>query len=234
MSNFRFKQFTIEQDQTAMKVNTDGVLLGAWTVAENPKEILDIGTGTGVIAIMMAQKFPQSNIVAVEIDKNAAEQASQNVQNCPWNDRITIFNDDFSNFAQKNTKKFDLIVSNPPFFENQLKSTNKQREIARHTTLLSFEKLTKNVAKTITQTGLFTVILPYYNHNNFIKLCSENDLFCTKKTIIFPNEKKDANRVLLEFSKQKKTLIENNFYIRQKNAYSSEYLELTKDFYLFA
>jgi len=234
MSIFRFKQFEIHQFNTAMKVNTDGVLLGAWVEKNNPKKILDIGTGTGVIAIMMAQKFHESKIIAIEIDDDAAKDAIFNVENCKWKNRISVLHSDFINFAQKTTEKFDLIVSNPPYFENQLKAQNSKRTLARHTSALPFEKLAQNISKILSEAGCFSVVLPYENHENFIHLCSKFKLFCSRKTLIYPKENKKSNRVMLDFTKQINKTTENKIYIRKNVNYSSEYLEMTKNFYLFA
>ncbi|MEA3451540.1 MAG: methyltransferase, partial [Bacteroidota bacterium] len=147
MSEFKFKQFTIKQDKTAMKVSTDSVLLGAWFDFNHPKKILDVGTGTGLLAIMAAQKFPNSKITAVEIDNEAFIEAEENIKNCRWNKIIEVFQVDFIDFSKKEQTKYDLIVSNPPYFENQLRSTDIKKRIARHTDTLTFADLIKSVEK---------------------------------------------------------------------------------------
>lgn len=234
MSFFKFKQFEIQQNNSAMKVNTDGVLLGAWVQAEYPEKILDIGTGTGVIAIMMAQKFTNAEILGIEIDKNTTIDAKYNAENCKWSNRINILNDDFINFSNNLDQKFDLIISNPPFFENQFKAEKKQRELARHTSALPFEKLTKNVSAILSEKGLFAVVLPFFISSKFEHFCNQENLFCKRKTIVFPKKNKQPNRVLLEFSKEILKTQEDKFFIRDENEYSKMYLDLTKDFYLFS
>jgi len=234
MSEFRFKQFTIKQEKTAMKVSTDGVLLGAWANFNKPKTILDIGTGTGLLAIMAAQKHPESEITAIEINNEAYTEAKINAQNCTWNKRIKLIHADFLDFSKNEQKKFDLIISNPPYYENQLPSTEEKKRIARHNDSLPFNHLIASVSKIITNKGVFCVIIPNYESKKFIHLCSQNNLFLTKKLQIFPNENKKVNRVLLEFSKEIKEIISESIFVRKNKKYSAEYLELTKDFYLFA
>lgn len=229
---FKFKQFVIQQDKTAMKVGTDGVLLGAWITSNLPKKILDIGTGTGLIALMLAQKFTKSEIIAIEIDKKAYLQATENVKNSNWKNRIKVINEDFLKFAQKTKSKFDIIVSNPPFFENQLFPTNKQRLIARHNLTLPFSKLIKSTSKLLSENGEFSVIIPYDNHQNFIHLCSQDLLFCNNKTIIKHTSKKKPKRILLKFSKKISSIIESEIIIKKGTEYTGNYKQLTKDFYL--
>ncbi len=234
MSEFRFKQFTIIQDKTAMKLSTDSVLIGAWANADNPQNILEIGTGTGVVAIMLAQRFKFAKITTVEIDKTAFNEAAENIKNSPWANRITAINADFTNFAQNNTDNYDLIVSNPPFFDNQLLPPNKNKQIAKHTTSLNFENLITNSAKLLSESGKFCVILPYSTHSKFVHLCSKIGLYLSKKNIIYPTEKKSPNRVLLQFTKRILPTKEETLLIRQNGKYSAQYLQLTREFYLFA
>ena len=234
MSEFRFKQFTIIQDKTAMKLSTDSVLLGAWADAKNPAKILDIGTGTGVIALMLAQRFKNAEITAIEIEKNAFCEAKKNAKNSPWHNRINILHNDFLNFAKNTSIEYDLIVSNPPFFENQLLPNDKNKQIARHTTKLPFDKLSENVAKLLSDKGYFCVIIPYNQCSNFVHLCSKSGLFASRKNTVFPTEKKQPNRILLQFNKKTQHIVNQTITIRKNNIYTNEYLELTKDFYLFA
>ncbi len=234
MSKFTFKQFDILQDKTAMKVNTDGVLLGAWIEKDFSQNILDIGTGTGVIAIMLAQKFSSANITGIEIEQEAAEQAKINAQNCKWSERITILHSDFLEFANNAITKFDLIVSNPPFFENQLNSTDYKKNIARHTTKLPFENLIRKVKNILSTKGKFCVIIPETEFSGFNHLCNNSGLFLAKKTNVFPKENKPANRLLLEYSQEIVSVNENSLYIRKTTEYTEEYLRLTADYYLFA
>lgn len=234
MSEFRFKQFTIIQEKTAMKVSTDGVLLGSWINYENPKKILDIGTGTGLLTLMAAQKFPNAEITAIEIDTEAYEEAKENVKNCPWKHRITLINEDFKEFTKKTAEKYDLIISNPPYFENQLKPPNFQKKIAKHTDNLTFEELISNTSKILNENGYFSVIIPYLESNKFVHICAQHGLFIKRSTEICPNENKQANRILIEFSPKIVSHTNNTISIRENKEYTNEYLELTKDFYLFA
>ncbi|MBN2662517.1 MAG: methyltransferase [Bacteroidales bacterium] len=234
MSFFKFKQFEILQNKTAMKVNTDGVLLGAFILIDNSKTIIDVGTGTGVISLMMAQKFANADILAVEIDKDAAQEAKYNVENSPWSNKIKVINDDFLTFASNNSDKFDLIVSNPPFFENQLVSEDSKKILAKHTLSMPFAELVKSVFKLLSENGKFYVILPFNMHQNFVSLCKKNKFFITSILNIFPTENKAANRIIMSFSKQEVSFIEQNLFIRKNGKYSEEYLKLTADFYLFA
>ena len=141
MSFFRFKQFTVYQDKTPMKVNTDSVMLGSWCNHNFPSEILDIGTGTGILALMAAQRFPNAKITAIEILPEAADEAKHNFTLSHWSDRIELINDDFRKFATFTKQKFDLIITNPPYFENQLLPNDEYLQIAKHTQNLSYDEL---------------------------------------------------------------------------------------------
>lgn len=235
MSNswFQFKQFIIRQDKTAMKVGTDSVLLGAWTNFGNAEKILDVGSGTGILSFMAAQKS-KAKIFAVEIEKNAYEQTKNNIAENKMNDRIFVENISFQSFCSTNKIKFDHIICNPPYFENSLKSNSKIRTIARHNENLSYSDLIKGTAKIISQTGKLNLIIPFDAGNKFIKFAEKFYLYCNKYMEIKPNPKKSAKRIILEFSKQKteckkKILtIETNI----RHCYTDEYINLTKDFYL--
>ncbi len=230
--NFKFKQFIIWHDKTAMKVGTDGVLLGAWTQNNNPENILDIGTGTGLIAIMLAQKT-NAKITAIDLNTEAYLQTKQNISLCKWKDKISAENISFQDFYQKQKTKFDLIVCNPPFFENSLKSQNKQREIARHTNWLPFEELIEGVSQIISDNGIFSLILPAQSEQKFKNLCEQKLLFCSRKTIVKPNYYKNSKRSLLEFSKTKTEKQTTTLVIeKERHVYTCEYKEITGGFYL--
>lgn len=230
---FKFKQFSIKQDQTAMKVGTDGVLIGAWTNAKNPNYILDIGSGTGLVSLMLAQKYPLSKIHAVEIEKYASLEANDNFKDSKWSKNLTIFNEDFLDFAEKTKIKYDLIVSNPPFFENSLKGKEKNRQIARHNNLLPFDNLAKKIKKLISEKGKFCVIIPFENHIEFIHKFEKELIICNQITYIKHNTNKPIKRVIIEFSKKITFVKKNELYIKVKDDYSSKYKNLTKDYYLF-
>ena len=160
MSNsyFKFKKFTIWHDKCAMKVGTDGVLLGAWVNVDNATKILDIGTGTGVVALMLAQRS-DAEIIGIEIDSDAAEQASCNANESSWRNRIKIINQDFIHYNSK--ELFDVIVSNPPYFKNSIKSNDDKRNLARHVSSLNYQMLVEKAASLLLPTGSFSIIVPF-------------------------------------------------------------------------
>jgi tRNA1Val (adenine37-N6)-methyltransferase len=237
MSNsfFSFRQFTIQQDQCAMKVGTDGVLLGAWVNVENARRILDAGTGTGLIALMCAQR---SNAVihAVEIDPKASEQAVQNSTDCPWHDRITIYNDSFQHFAITHTERYNVIVSNPPYFRNSLKSPNSIRTLARHDKKLSYESLLHYAVKLLEPGGRLALIIPDQEISRLTDLAYFKGLHPQRQTHIRPYRAKNYSRCLIEFTGDINRKYESNeLIIKEENSreYTMEYKELTKDFYFF-
>jgi len=236
MSNsyFQFKQFRINQDRTAMKVGTDGVLLGAWADCQFADSILDIGTGTGLVALMLAQRS-SAQIVALEIDKDAALQASENIHESPWPDRIAIVQDDFRFFAEQTSSRFDLIVSNPPYFENSFKAKGSSRILARHTDCLPYTDLIKGVSRLLIDKGRFTVILPIDVSKTVELNCASHFLFLSKKTTVYPSRGKNPKRVLLEFTKDPQVKsIEDELIIEsaERHIYSEGFARLVENFYL--
>ncbi|MGD1716542.1 tRNA1(Val) (adenine(37)-N6)-methyltransferase [Dapis sp. BLCC M172] len=231
-NQFRFKQFTILQDKCAMKVGTDGTLLGAWVDVSGAEKILDIGTGTGLIALMLAQRS-SANIDAVEIDINSSIQARENVERSPWSNRIIIANysiQEYTNFCQK---RYDLIVSNPPFFENALKAANHSRTVARHTDFLSQADLLEIAVKLLSETGKLAVIYPVEQAENFQEKAEYFGLFCQRKLYVKSMPEIPTKRILMELSKNKLPLQENTLTIEAKQyIYTSEFISLIKDFYL--
>lgn len=229
---FTFKQFVIKQDKTPMKVGTDGVLLGAWVKCEGKKCILDIGTGTALIALMMAQRNHLAHIDAVEIDEDSASQAKENVEASKWGDRVDIHNIDIVNFNNKFS--YDLIVSNPPYFNDSLLPPSKKREVARHTTTLNFESLIDSVLRLMTCDGRFDLILPIKEMTDF-KSLAKGRLFPVRECRVLSRIDGDAKRVMCEFSSQNTTDCQfENIAIRESNSneYTQEYSLLTADFYL--
>ena len=230
MKPFRFKQFEVYQDKTAMKIGTDGVLLGAWTQAKSPKNILDIGTGTGLIALMLAQRFDTSIIDALEIDKEAALQAAANFKSSNWRKRLTAINTALQDY--RTTKKYDLIVSNPPFFES-IKELKTSREHARQTASLPFVLLLAKASELLTNKGELALIIPFESLENILNIAKQNTLFCYRICTVYGTEKSKPKRVLLQFSKIKKTLEETKLIIEiSRHNYTEAYIALTKDFYL--
>ena len=245
MSNnyFRFKQFTVQQSEAAMKVNTDGVLLGAWTDVQGATRILDVGTGTGVIALMLAQRTTTALIDAVEIDIDSAMQAAKNIADSPWAERMMVFALPFLNYAANITTRYDLIVSNPPYFVDALLPDNEQRLLSRHAERLPYEDLIAGVHALLTDTGRFCLILPYAEGNVFIAKAACAGLYCTHKTNVCTAPGKPVKRLLLVLKRKPAPCSEQTLHIslslRNVNnkdkaaAYSPEYRALTRDFYLY-
>ncbi|RKS99700.1 tRNA1(Val) (adenine(37)-N6)-methyltransferase [Flavobacterium sp. 123] len=235
MSKFQFKQFSIEQDRCAMKIGTDGVLLGAWTPIENnPFRILDIGTGTGIIALMLAQRSHAEQIDALEIDEEAYEQATDNFENAPWNDRMFCFHAGLDEFVEEPEDEYDLIVSNPPFYQEDYKSNNEQRDLARFQDAMPFEDLVEAADLLLSENGIFSVIIPFKEEEKFIALAKEFELFPTKITRVKGTPTTEIKRSLLAFSRNKTPdFITDELVIETaRHQYTPEYIELTKDFYL--
>lgn len=195
---FRFKQFSIKQDRCPMKVGTDGVLLGAWPEVYPNTSVLDIGTGTGLIALMLAQKEATAQVIGVEIDEIAAAQAMDNVNNSPFARQTKIKTIAIQEFSQLENEKFDLIVSNPPFFTGGVLSDNMERMNVRHTIKLSHQDLLRSVQCLLKIEGRFCVVLPWLEGLRFQELAEEYRLITTKKCIISPRPNQSPNRLLLE------------------------------------
>ncbi|MET2983885.1 tRNA1(Val) (adenine(37)-N6)-methyltransferase [Aureibaculum conchae] len=231
---FKFKQFTVHQDQCAMKIGTDGVLLGAWaSLCNEPNSILDIGTGTGIIALQLAQRSYAELIDAIEINNNAFEQAVQNFENSPWGDRLYCYHTSIEEFANEIEDKYDLIVSNPPFYNNSFQSKDEARNEARFTGSLSFKILLASVSKLLSENGIFSVIIPFMDKVNFISLAKKHNLFVNKICNVKGTPTSETKRSLIEFSSIKKDVIIESLIIETaRHQYTSEYINLVKDFYL--
>jgi tRNA1Val (adenine37-N6)-methyltransferase len=218
-----------------MKIGTDGVLLGAWTpVEKNIFSILDIGTGTGIIALMLAQRSSASQIDALEIDENAFEQATDNFENSPWNDRLFCFHAALDEFVQEPEDEYDLIVSNPPFYSEDYKSSNDQRDLARFQDAMPFEDLVEAAALLLSENGIFSVIIPFKEEENFLALAKKYKLFPLKITRVKGTPTTETKRSLLAFSRnENRTLRVDELIIETaRHIYTPEYIALTKDFYL--
>ncbi|WP_026473720.1 tRNA1(Val) (adenine(37)-N6)-methyltransferase [Alkaliflexus imshenetskii] len=232
---FQFKQFTIRQDLAAMKVGTDGVLLGAWAPVADANTILDVGTGTGLIALMLAQRNPHAKITGIEIDEAAFNQASQNVADSPWSERIKIVFGAFQTMIQSAPHQFDLIVSNPPFFVNSQKALCPSRTLARHTSELSHDDLLTGAKKLLSPSGKLALILPYPGYRIFSELAVRNELYEIKRLTVFPTPEKAPSRVLAVWgvkNDREPVLDEMILEINGRHNYSDAYIELTKAFYL--
>ena len=228
---FQFKQFTIWHDKCAMKVGTDGVLLGAWAEAGNPQQILDIGTGTGLIALMLAQRNPRSQVTAIEIDEAAAAQAEENIARSPWANRIEVICNDFSLFQTDN--KYNLIVSNPPYFVDALNCPDKQRNMARHTCELNYELLFRNSAHFLEDQGRVCIIIPTEAEKLVIDTAWKYKLYPLRRLHVFTKPGKPSRRVLISFSHEEHECIEETLCIEvEHHQFTPEYSARTKDFYL--
>lgn len=236
MSNpfFQFKKFTIYHDKCAMKVGTDGVLLGAWSETEACNRILDIGTGSGLIALMLAQRS-KAIIDAIDIDNKACSQAEENAKSSPFSKQINIYHSSLSDFSTTCTKRYDLIVSNPPYFINSLKCPNIQRNTARHTDTLTLETLLQDSCKLLTPQGRIALILPYDQKEHLSDCIRRQNLFLSKETFVIPILNAQPKRILVELTTKATGLpiFSSQLTIEiARHQYTDEYIHLTKDFYL--
>ncbi len=232
---FQFKQFSIQQDRCAMKVGTDGVLLGAWCPIENkPFSILDIGTGTGLIALMLAQRSFAEQIDAIEIDEEAYEQAVDNFENSSWSDRLFCFHAGLDEFMEEPEDEYDLIVSNPPFYSEDYKTSNEQRDTARFQDAMPFEDLVEAADLLLSENGIFAVIIPYKEEERFIDLCAEFELYPVRVTRVKGTYDTPIIRSLLAFKRYElSTLSADELVIETaRHHYTEDYIALTQDFYL--
>ncbi|SFI40753.1 tRNA1(Val) (adenine(37)-N6)-methyltransferase [Halpernia frigidisoli] len=230
MKPFQFKRFSILQDDEVFRVGTDAVLLGALSSAENHKNILEIGSGTGIISLMLAQRNLDAKIKAIDINKKASQLSAINFKNSPYFSRISAENMDFNDFKSEN--KFNLIICNPPYFEATPQSD--KDEIARQKIHLNFSQLIENSAYHLNDNGIFSVIIPFDSAENFEIEALNNSLYLSKKINIFGRQDLKTKRVILEFKKEI-TLTEISEFIIEKSPrkFSDQYLEITKDFHLF-
>lgn len=233
MSNsfFRFKQFTIHQDACAMKVGTDGVLLGVLADVTSANNLLDIGTGTGLVALMLAQRKPTLQIDAIEIDANAARQAQENIAQSPW-PHIQVHNTALQTY--QTTTRYQLIVSNPPYFVNSLKNPQAERTTARHTDSLSFQELLKGVDRLLLPTGQFWVILPHNEQQHFCQLAQEKGLYAHQLIHVHSRANKAPKRIVMGFCRTQIRPQEQHLIIEeeQRHRYSAAFAQLTAPFYL--
>ncbi len=231
---FQFKQFAVHQDLCAMKIGTDGVLLGAWTSLENrPESVLDIGAGTGIISLQLAQRSKAKRIDALEIDKNAFEQCSNNFKDSPWGDRLKCFHTSFEKFLKESTAKYDLVVSNPPFYVEDFKTGNELRDVARFSSALPLENLVKGTRKLMNVTGIFSVIVPKSREKECTTFALAENLHLQKRTDVKGNKKSTVKRSLLQFGFDPTICISNKLIIENsRHEYTVEYIALTREFYL--
>ncbi|WP_299898143.1 methyltransferase [uncultured Aquimarina sp.] len=231
---FHFKQFMVHQDRCAMKIGTDGVLLGSWVpISETVNTILDIGTGTGIIALMMAQRSHAGTIDALEIDELAYEQAVENFEASDWGDRLFCYHASFQEFFQEIDDEYDLLISNPPFYKDTYKTEDSSRDLARFEDALPFEHLFIGATHLLSENGRFGVILPYKEEEVVIEIAHKVGLYPQKITRVKGNPSSEIKRTLLLFGfeemevKLDELIIEN-----ERHQYTPEYVDLTRDFYL--
>ena len=228
---FSFKQFTIRHDRCAMKVGTDGVLLGAWTDIRQARHILDIGTGTGLIALMLAQRQSEATVTAIDIDAEAVSQAHENIQESPWKERVTAVWQDIKRYRPQTL--FDTIVSNPPYFIDSLKCPDNQRNTARHTDTLDMHVLLYQVSQLLTTDGHFSIVLPFEQTDALVETAERVGLYPSRHTAVITRPGLAPKRTLMEFARKKEAFQTDELVIElERHIYSEEYIALTKDFYL--
>jgi tRNA1Val (adenine37-N6)-methyltransferase len=228
---FRFKQFAVELDKCAMKVNTDGILLGAWADANEAKTILDIGTGTGVIALMMAQRNTTAIIDAIDIDEAAYDQAKGNFISSQWSDRLHAHHVDLQNYFPD--KKYDLIISNPPYFIDDSKTEDHQKNIAKHSVSLTYKELIFGINRLLAGTGSTCIVLPVFNLPLLESIAGEDQLFIVKLTEVIAVEGKGPYLALIKLSREKVDYSKSSITIQNASGvFTNEYRALTRDFYL--
>lgn len=217
-----------------MKIGTDGVLLGAWTsVKRNPFSVLDIGSGTGILSLMIAQRSFAEQIEAIEIDDNAYEQCSENFENSPWNDRLFCYHASLLEFVEEVEDAFDLIICNPPFYSEDYKTENKSRDLARFNDAMPFKHIIYAVAHLLAEDGLFSIVIPKKEEDDFVALANTIGLFPQRILHVRGNPDADVKRSLIEFSYTEKEVENSELIIEtDRHNYTEDYINLTKDFYL--
>jgi len=229
---FQFKKFVVDQTNCAMKINTDGVLLGALAQAHQPENILDIGTGTGVIALMLAQRFATAMVDAVEVDAQAAQTAESNFKNSSFGDRITIYPESFEDYFKHSDKKYDLIVSNPPFYINSLASPQAKKSVAKHADAGFFEGMIKEIANHLTDTGTAWLILPPDTAELVNTIAQQNNLYLSKTVAVKSYANSKPHREILVLSLNDVINADEEFVIyQQEKVYSDQYINALKDFF---
>lgn len=237
---FKFKQFTVEQDRCAMKIGTDGILLGAWVNIHNTYSILDIGAGTGVIALILAQRSEAETIDAIEIDGDAYEQCVDNFENSPWSDRLFCYHAALEEFAEEmEEEEYDLIISNPPFFEPPIfpktseDLSSQSRQTARYYDALPFEELLEYSSGLLSKEGNFAVVIPFSAEEKFLQIAAEVNLYPNRITHVRGTNDSSIKRSLLQLSFTEGIAEKDELVIEiSRHNYTPEYIDLVKDFYL--
>lgn len=232
---FKFKQFAVNQDRCAMKIGTDAVLLGAWCpIDNNPKSILDVGAGTGILALMLAQRTNADQIDALEIDEEAYEQCVENFENSPWADKLFCYHAALDEFVDDPEDEYDLIISNPPFYSEDFKTSDEQRDLARFQDAMPFDDLIEAADLLLSENGTFAVVIPYKEEDRFIDLCAEYELYAVKATRVKGSQKTPIVRSLLAFKRYELSVLTADELVIEINRheYTDDYINLTQDFYL--
>ena len=235
MSIFNFKQFSVQQDQCAMKIGTDSVLLGAWCpIDNNPFSVLDIGSGTGILSLMLAQRSNAEQIDTIEIDEDAYEQCVDNFENSPFKDRLFCFHASLQEFVDEPEDEYDIIICNPPFYSEDYKTDDSKRDLARFQDALPFEELIDATDVLLSENGIFAVIIPLKEEKRFIDLCAKAELFPVKVTRVKGSITTSVVRSLLAFKRYELAVLEADELAIEINRheYTDDYINLTKDFYL--
>lgn len=229
MKSFKFKQFEIQQSKNVFRVGTDGVLLGALANIDKASKVLEVGTGTGLISLMLAQRNSYAEFLGIDINEEAVGLTRSNFENSPFQLRLKNSHQDFKNF--ESDEKFDLIVSNPPYFEE---SDSEKDKLARQTVELNFLQLISKSSKLLSENGILSVIIPFEAGGDFTKIALKNQLFVSRKINIKGIENSKVKRLILEFSLTKKEVEESEYIIEKSpRQYSDQYIELTKEFHVF-
>lgn len=232
---FQFKQFNVNQDRCAMKIGTDAVLLGAWCpINNNPFSILDIGAGTGILSLMLAQRSNAQQIDAIEIEENAYEQCVENFEASHWGDRLFCYHASLNDFINEPEDQYDIIISNPPFYSEDYKPDNSQRDLARFQDALPFEELVKATTLLLSENGIFAVIIPFKEENRLLNLCAQAELFPIKMTRVKGTPTGPIIRSLLAFKRYELPVLSANELVIEssRHMYTEAYTKLTRDFYL--
>ncbi|NBU80144.1 MAG: methyltransferase domain-containing protein [Flavobacteriaceae bacterium] len=232
---FQFKKFTVQQDKCAMKVGTDSVLLGAWCpINNNPYSVLDIGAGTGILSLMLAQRSNVSQIDAIEIDEDTYEQCVENFESSPWGDRLFCFHAGLDEFIDEPEDQYDIIISNPPFYSEDYKTGSEKRDLARFQEAMPFEDLIEAADLLLSENGIFSVIIPFAEEKKFINLCAEVELYPIKVTRVKGTPTTEIKRSLLAFKRYELSVLTADELIIEtaRHQYTEDYIALTKDFYL--
>lgn len=231
---FYFKQFTIQQNKTAMKVGTDGVLLGAWAqLQDEVNTILDVGSGTGLIALILAQRSIAETIDAVELNGEAYEETVENFENSDWRDRLFCYHASLQEFADEIDDKYDFIISNPPFYTSTYKELPKERAMARHTESLTYTELLLGVSKLLSKNGSCAFVIPYEEESSFIEMAKQHKLLPNRITRVKGTKNSVIKRSLLQLSFSKKIIEKDELILEiKRHKYTPKYIELVKDFYL--